>query len=256
MCKCRRKERSSRNPTKATKGNVMTILWATVLAAAPAVGHAAGGEEATLFNIVSLQANASREVPNDQMRAILSIEAENSDQAALAREINDAMEKGMAIAKQQPAVRVKSGIYQTNPVYRFSTIDHWRARQDLEIESGDVQAMTRTIGNLQSLLRLTSLGFTVTPDVRRKAENELITEGLQAFGQRADLVRSALGAKSYRIKDLAVEADQVMAPQPYMALAVAKSSPAVPAPVVEAGTTRVQIRISGSIQLLQPKPAE
>ncbi|MBM2830265.1 MAG: hypothetical protein HW411_1055, partial [Gammaproteobacteria bacterium] len=61
-------------------------------------------EQETLFNVVNLQAQAEREVPNDQMIVILVTEHEGNNAAKLAKTINMDMEWALAIVKQHAFV--------------------------------------------------------------------------------------------------------------------------------------------------------
>jgi predicted secreted protein len=93
---------------------------------------------------------------------------------------------------------------------------------------------------------LADLSLTVSGDARRKAENALIAEALAAFEERARVVRDAMKAKSYRVKDLQIAAGGAQ-PRP---LAMARSmADSVAAPALEPGSSRIVISVSGTIQL-------
>src|SRR5688572_15139316 len=85
-------------------------------------------------NLVSAQAQASREVDNDQLVAGLA------EAAAL------------QLARDFPAVKLRSGNYQTYPRYREQRIDTWQGSQELRLERADFAAAARLIGTLQKEL--------------------------------------------------------------------------------------------------------
>ena len=206
-------------------------------------------DEAPQFNVVSLQAEASREVHNDLMHAALAVEMEDRDPAKLADAVNRAMQDALKTAAEFTSVKVRSGNYQTYPVYDKTRFSHWRARHELRLESRDFAAAASLIGKLQGAMQLAGMDFKVSPDTRRKVENELIAEALAAFSQRAEIVRAALKAGSYRIKDMNI-GTAGSGVRPVFALSRAmKTAEAVAQPAVEAGTTDVSVNVSGSIRL-------
>jgi predicted secreted protein len=229
--------------------NLFALLFAVPLLAlaqapeAPATG---------LFNLVSLTAQAEREVANDLLGATLAAEAEGNDPAQLSADVNRRMQAALATAKGYGAVQARSGNYQTFPVYdNNSRISRWRVRQELRLESANFAAATELIGKLQgspqSALTVAGMALSVSADARKQAENALIPEALAAFDERARLVRDAMKAKSFRMRNLQISGGGAPSPVPMAARAMAMSSG--PAPAVEAGTTRILITVSGTVQL-------
>jgi predicted secreted protein len=201
----------------------------------------------TLFNLVTLNAHAEREVPNDLLSAVLAAEAEGAEPAQIANEVNRAMQQALATAKAYRGVNARSGTYQTFPVYDKSRVVRWRARQELRLESADFAALTGLIGKLQASLVVTGMTLSVSAEARRQAENALIPEALAAFDERARLVRDAMKAKGYRVRDLQVSGSEPV--RPVFAMARAMASQSVAQPAVEPGTTRLVITVSGTVQL-------
>ena len=202
----------------------------------------------TLFNLVSLNAEADREIPNDLLTATLVAEAEGTDPAQLADGVNRAMQRALSTALAVKSVKARSGAYQTIPVYEKSRVVRWRVRQELRLESADFAAATELIGKLQASLMVTGLNLSVSAEARRKAENALIAEALAAFEERARVVRDAMKAKGYRVRDLQVSPGGSSPPRPMLAMAARTLHEAAP-PAVEAGSTRILITVSGTIQL-------
>lgn len=201
---------------------------------------------APLFNLVSLSTQAESDVPDDTLVAVLAAEAEGADPAQLADSVNRSMQKALGLAREVAGVKLRSGANQTSPVYDKGRIVRWRVRQELRLESSDFAAASALIGRLQSILTVASVSLGVSPQARHRAENSLIDEALAAFQQRAQLVREALKAKGYRIRDLHVTNGGV-APRVYAAARSAVASVAPPA--FEAGTSRISVSVAGTIQL-------
>lgn len=223
-----------------------SMLFALLLAP---LALAAQPAAETLFNLVNLNAQAEREVPNDLLAATLAAEAEGADPAQLADGVNRTMQRALATALAYKSVKTQSAGYQTAPVYDKNRVARWRVRQELRLESADFAAATELIGKLQANLMVTGLGLSVSGEARRKAENALIAEALAAFDERARVVRDAMKAKGYRVRDLQVSAGGAP-PRPVFAMAArALSSESVSQPAIEPGSTRVHISVSGTIQL-------
>ena len=203
----------------------------------------------TLFNLVSLNAQAEREVPNDLLTATLAAEAEGADPAQLADGVNRAVQRALLAALAYKSVKAQSAGYQTVPVYEKNRVARWRVRQELRLESADFAAATELIGKLQASLMVTGLTQSVSGEVRRKAENALITEALSAFDERARAVREAMKAKGYRVRDLQVSTGGAP-PRPMLAMAArALSAESVTQPAIEPGSARILVTVSGTIQL-------
>jgi len=187
-------------------------------------------------------------VPNDLLSATLAAEAEGAEPAQLADGVNRTMQRALATAHAYKSVKAQSGGYQTFPVYDKNRVVRWRVRQELRLESADFSAATELIGKLQASLVVTGLTLSVSNEARRRAENALIPEALASFDERARVVRDAMKAKGYRMRDLQLSAGGGAPPRPMMTMArMAENSPVPPA--VEPGSTRILVTVSGTIQL-------
>jgi predicted secreted protein len=212
-------------------------------------GTARGADVPDPMNRVSFQVESSRDVANDWIQAVVGVTDEDVDSARLADRINASMARAMAVAKAASAVRVKSGGYSTHPVYEDNKLRRWRASQDLVLESADADAVTALVGKLQSELQLRSIGFSISPERRRATEDELIAEALTAFKARAEIVRENLGASHYEIVALSIDTQGGMPPRPVFAEARAMAASKVAPPALEGGTSRLSVRVDGTIEL-------
>ncbi len=218
-----------------------------LLLAAPLACFGQAGAPEPEFNLVSLSAQAEREVPNDLLTATLAAESDGADPAQLADATNRKMQAALAAARAYPSVKVRSGNYQTFPRYENQKVAGWKVRQELRVESKDLAAATELIGKLQSSLLVAGMALSVSPEARRKVENDLIAEAIGAFDERARIVREATKSKGYRLRDLQISGGGFPSPQPIFA-AAARAAP-VAAPAFEAGSSRILITASGTIQL-------
>lgn len=231
---------------------MMKRLGLLVLCVAPLSVWApiVSGDEDKVEDQVSFQVEAGREVENDRVTAILSVTAENRDPGKLAESINADMHWAVQQVKDQSAIKTQSGSYQTYPVYDDKKIVRWRGRQDLQLESGDVDILSKVLGDLQERLQIQSLQFSVSPEKRTTLESALIEEALAAFQKRAALISRSLNAEDYVLMDISIHTSGARQPIPLRAEAASMLSRAASsAPAIEQGTSRINVQVSGRIQL-------
>jgi len=107
------------------------LILTSLLAAGTfsSIAHANSNNDIN-YNIVSVQAEASRDVVNDEMLAVLFIEKSNKQPAVLANEINQLMNQATQLAKKYPQVKIKTDSQNTYPVYDNDNrkLKEWRSR--------------------------------------------------------------------------------------------------------------------------------
>ncbi|MEQ8288908.1 MAG: SIMPL domain-containing protein [Gammaproteobacteria bacterium] len=204
-------------------------------------------EDETLFNRVNLQAQASMEIPNDEIQVILAVESEDRDAAKLADKINKTMEWALARIKQGDDIAVRTLSYNTYPVYDKKTIIAWRANQQLELKGTAIADITRLAGDLQEKLQVKSMQFSASDKTRADFENKLIDEAMQAFKQRVELLKKHMDGDNVRVITLDVNTGHG-SPRPVYAEARMMSMKADSAPAVEAGTSSLTVTVNGSVQ--------
>ena len=145
--------------------------------------------------IVDLNAEASRLAPNDLARAQAFIEAGDSAPGALAKKVNSVIQSALATARPYAGVKVRSGNTSTYPVYGKNgrTIESWRMRSELLLESKDQAALSELLGKLQTQMAVGQLTLEPSEEAARQAENEAIADGIAAFNARAKIVAESLG---------------------------------------------------------------
>ena len=210
-------------------------------------------EDAPAYNLVELQAEAQRELPNDTLNASLYVELNDADPAALADKVNKITNESLRAARRFDRVRLTSGNNHTYPVYdKGRVLQGWRARAELKLESKDFAAASRLIGELQAKLQLANTSFSVSPEARRLATDELIAEAIAAFRARAEVVRASLAGRGYKIRRLNLGTGyRVPAPRFAAARALSAAAPAVAAPEFESGVSTVTVTASGTIEVLE-----
>lgn len=210
-------------------------------------GALSAHEDETLFNRVNLQAQASMEIPNDEIQVILAVESEDRDAAKLADKINKTMEWALARIKQGDDIAVRTLSYNTYPVYDNKTIIAWRANQQLELKGTAIADITRLAGDLQEKLQVKSMQFSASDKTRADYENKLIDKAMQAFKQRVELLKKHMDGDNVRVITLDVNTGH-STPRPLYAETRMMSMKADSAPAVEAGTSSLTVTVHGSVQ--------
>jgi predicted secreted protein len=230
---------------------MMRQVAVLVLAGLFALG-AVAEERGLDYNLVQLEASATAEVPNDQMRVTLAVEHEARSAAELPALVNADMGWALGVAKKHAAVRAQTGEYTTQPQYASTRIVGWRAMQYLQLEGEDFGAVGALVTALQEKLQVKGMEFQPTRATREKVEADLTRAALEAFGARANLIADAMNAKGYEVVEVAVGGGGV---QPVykarsrgmemMAMASDASAPVA----IEGGTVTLTVTANGRIQL-------
>jgi predicted secreted protein len=209
---------------------------------------AMAAEDAEAYNRIQLSASAQTEVPQDTIVAMLYSQREGDSSSQLANIVNQQISWALEEATKEPAVRVQTMEYRTEPVYRQQILSAWRVRQSLRVESQDVEKLSSLLAVLQKQLALESVRYEISDSARRTAENQLIKEALGAFRERADLVTRELGFKSYRLVQLQLNPGNMPLPPRAMMMRQA-SMEAVAAPALDPGTQQVKVMVEGIIEM-------
>lgn len=232
----------------------MRLLTLASLFATVALSHSVFAQpvENLNYNIVNIQTDATRQVSNDEMHAVLFIEKSNKQPAVLATQITQLINQAMAVAKKYPQVKIETGSQTTYPVYDNDTskLKEWRGRAEVNIESTDFKAASQLVSELQQNFQTQSINFTVSDAQRKKVENELMTEASKNFQQRAQLLAQAWNKTGYQLVSLNLNTNNAY-PQPVMMRAnMAKFSGAESADAqnVAAGESKITVNANGAIQ--------
>jgi len=217
-------------------------------------GPSRGDDSPPTYDRINLSASASREIQNDELQAVLYAQREEPGADQAADQINQVMHKVQAEMEKYPSVSHQSQGYSTTPIYSKSSfasgrrVVAWRVRQSIHIKSRDFTAMSRLIGRLQQTLALQGISYSISEERRRQAEEKLIGKAIEHFKQRARLITEAWGKQAYRLVELNINTSNA-APRPYLARAMSMESKDVTPPRLEAGTQRIEVRVTGRIEL-------
>ena len=200
------------------------------------------------YDRIHLSASAQQQIDNDTIIATLYAEEEGGEPAALADRVNRKISDAVDTIRRHADIKLQTGSYTTSPVYHKNKINRWRVRQTIRLESGNMMEVSALLGQLQQQLALQAMQFAVSPELKNRTIDALISKALAAFDARAKAVVKQLGRKAYKIVDLNIATPAGARPYAMMARGVMMDA-SVAAPVVEAGEQTIQLTVNGEIEL-------
>lgn len=227
------------------------ILSTVLLASGLGLAAATQAADPLNYNIVNIQADATRQVSNDQMYAVLYIEKSNKQPAELATQINQLMTQAVNTARKYPAVKIETGSQSTYPIYDNDSrkLKEWRGRAEVRLESTDFKAASQLVSELQQNFQTQSISFSVSDAQRKKVENELMVEVSKNFQQRAQSLAQAWNKSGYNLVNINLNTSNYGGqPVPRMAMMKAASADAIPEQEMAGGESKITVSANGSIQ--------
>ena len=207
--------------------------------------------EAEPFNRVDFQVEAVREVANDLLTANMTVEIQDKQPDRVAQQINATLNDALKKTSAFSSVKASSGNQRTYPVYgKNNQIDVWRGHGEIRLESRDFKAASELIMQLQALLQLSGVQFTIAPDTRAQIENALITEAIKSFQARAEAICAAVGTQSYKTVHFSINSGGMPPRYPVRMMHGAAMADAsmIPAPEFAGGENSMTVQISGTIE--------
>ncbi|UVE18538.1 SIMPL domain-containing protein [Pseudomonas sp. LS44] len=233
-----------------TRLTAALALCAATLASLPL--HA---EEAR-YNQIALRAEVSQDVAHDLMHVTLYSEGQDSDPAKLAASITQSLNKALDTARQDKKVTVTLGSRNSYPIYDKDgqQITGWRERAELRLESADFAVLSTLTSKLLGDLKMAAMTFAISKPSRKKSEDELLKQAVDAFKERAQLATAALGGKGYKLVSLNLNSSgfRPMMMQRMDAAPAAMSMSKAAPQQIEAGTSEVTVNADGVIEVQLP----
>ncbi|HVE10465.1 MAG TPA: SIMPL domain-containing protein [Paraburkholderia sp.] len=202
--------------------------------------------------VLSLNAQASTEVPQDVVNITLFYEQEAKDPSSLTNALNERADAALRRAKGVSGVTARTGSFSIYPsTDRDGRISAWRGRTEVILESRDFASASKLAGDLATTMQVGNVQFSLSPEAQRAAEQKLTGEAIASFRQQASSSAQAFGYSGYSIREVNIGHNGVM-PRPVMMMsaramgAEAKAAPPVP---LEGGTSTVTVNVSGSVQM-------
>ncbi|MBC2770868.1 SIMPL domain-containing protein [Pusillimonas minor] len=202
--------------------------------------------------LAALNASASSQVSQDTIKITLAAQVANASHQKVSAGLTQALDSVVKQAKAVSSVKTYSGNYRVWPLTNDEgKITGWQGRAEVILESTDFEAASGLAGQLSDRMSIANLQFSVSPQVRAKAEADLLNDAAQAFKGRAQSVAQAFGYQGFRIKTLSLDGGGAeYAPMPRMMMAASADKMAVP---LEAGVETVTVSVRGEVYLLENK---
>ncbi len=228
---------------------IIQLVLAGLGAAFAVAGNA--HEPAAPVDQVQLTTTALRQVDTDRVAVVLYKDHQAQEQATAANEVNRAIAWATDAIKAA-GLRAETTTYRSTPIYRKSQMIGWRVLQKLRVETDDSETLAKLLATLQTRVAVQSLEHVLSASARAAVEDGLLEEALEAFRRRADLVARSFGRDGHRVLSIAINTSVGGGPRPVpMARAGSVSSEAqsMASPVIDGGAQRVQVTVSGSVQM-------
>ena len=209
------------------------------------LSHAADNN---LLNQVSFQASATEKVANDQMVAILQIQANGADPAVLANQVNKQMAQVLKQTDRYPAIEHQTLNYNTRPIYRDRTITSWQVTQSLKLTSKQFGQLSELIAKVNRQTTVQSIQFQISAATIEQKQQALTKKAIAKFRRQAELITQQFGKRSYHLVHVNIGNNHVV-PQHRAMRSMAMESMDT-APALSAGTNNLTINVNGTIELL------
>lgn len=204
--------------------------------------------------VLTLDAQASLDLPHDTVHLTLATEQEGNDPASISTALSKRVQQALTQAKAVAGINAQSGgftIYPSND--GKGRIAAWRGRVELLIESQNFGAASQLAGQLASTMQLANVSFSLSREARDKVETQLAEQAIQAFRSKAQTAARAFGYGDYSIREVSINQQSGGMPFPRVYLAKAAMAEAAPVPL-EGGKANVTVTVSGAVQMLKALP--
>lgn len=225
----------------------------------------ATGAVATSGALVIVPAYGEVTQANDQAHATFMIEEQNKDKAVAASQVNKKMKQGADIIRQADRqATLKTRGYYTYPVYadeatrppsnKSRTLVGWRVGQYLEVTTGNLDGLAKTVAAAQSVLALNGLQFGLTDAARKKLEQQQIEATYRNLLERIGAIAGAMGRSPSEAIVETVDFDgsgayaPAAAPKMMMRASAAMDAAPVEEPSFEPGETSLSMRLVGRVK--------
>ncbi len=204
-------------------------------------------------NVVQLSASGIVEVQQDLLAMSLTTTREAADANTVQAQLKAALDAALVEARRAAMpgqLDVRTGRFGIYPRYaQGGKLSSWSGTAELVLEGRDFARITQTAGKIQTMT-LGSVSFGLSREQRANVEGQAQSMAIEGFKARAQELARAFGFSGYTFREVAVQSnDQGSNPQPRMAALESRAASADMAVPVEAGKSKVQVTVSGTVQL-------
>lgn len=224
-------------------------LVALAVAMAPAAHAQVAQADTGAGPVLSISAQASTEVQQDQVTATYVMELQGDKPGPIQAHANKVLAAVLAELKSDARLQVSSGSYNTYPHNdRDGKVVGWRVRAELRAQSADFEAVSQASDKVTERMPLSSLYFSLSTPARERVERNLMKEAADRFYEKARDAAKALGFREVELIDIRYNQAGPVAPMPRGFSAARMEAASLP---IEPGQARVSATFSGTVRLVR-----
>ena len=229
----------------------MKILLLITIISLTAFSSAQAHDDHTVYNQVTFSSAAQAEIGNDVLVITMRAHEKGRNLETLSDNINKTMDWAVKLANRSNDIKSQTRNYQTSPWYEKGKQKGWQISQSLSLSSSNLEEISQLMQQLQTKMQVQSSNYQVSPEKLEKLTGNLTQSALQKFSQRASTISQTLGSDKYKIVKIQISSSSDNHPRPMMAMESMRSASvqSVAAPTFEAGTQKVTVTASGTIEL-------
>ena len=203
-------------------------------------------------NVVSLDANASVEVTNDQLTITLHTTREGSEAASVQNGLKQALDAALAEARKaaQPGqLEVRTGNFSLYPRHSSQgRITGWQGTAELVLEGKDLPRIAQAAGRLNTMT-IANITQSLSREARERHAAEAAARAIANYKAKAQEYAKQFGFAGYVLREVNVSTSEPGGyPQPMLMRAKSAMTEDAAVPV-EAGKAVVTVTVSGSVAL-------
>ena len=205
--------------------------------------------------VVSLSAEATVEVPNDEVVVSFCVEERGKKLDALRKRVDQMSASIKKSLAKEKGVKLKTLSRRVNPVGKpnqyNSVRDSWVVVQTGTITSKNLEDVPRWLNIIEHAgAKLQNLSFRISDTLRRSTQEKLRIQAIQQFRIKAATVSTALDATSFSIRHLNTS-NAFLPPPVYRGEMVMMSKSRSAEPALSSGDSRITVSVNGDIVIDQ-----
>lgn len=211
----------------------------------------------TKGTVVSLSAEATIEVANDEVVVNFRVEERGKKLDALRKRVNQMSASIKQSLAKEKGVKLKTSSRRVNPIWKpnqyNSVRDSWVVVQTGTITSKNLEDVPRWLDMIEHAgAKLQNLSFRISDTLRRNTEEQLRIQAIKQFRIKAATVSKALDATSFSIRHLNT-GNAFTPPSVYRGEMAMMSKSRHATPALSSGDSRITVSVSGDIVVNQVK---
>ncbi len=199
---------------------------------------------------LSLQAQVTREVPNDTLQVSLSSTYEGSSPRKLTQEVLGSLNAVQGQLQGLSRIHVTMGSLQVQPQWKDNKISGWSASGSMTLKSRDTALLAGELSKLSQFAQVSDVRYSLSRQARQAAQKAMLAQVSKAFVDKASDMATNLHFLGFSIVSLHLDESgttpPIFAPRPMM---LAEVRAPVGLPAQAGGSSTVSVTLRGTVQL-------